>query len=76
MQGNTGIAQDLLHALGNGRCARHAWRLNARRLEQAWHHGRLPNKEVVRPLNDRTPAGKCAHHAARVQIGNQLSRAG
>ena len=60
----------MLHALGNGRRARHARRLNARRLEQPRHHSGLPNKEVVRSLNDRSPAGKCAYHATRVQIGH------
>lgn len=64
-----------LHVLGNGRRACHTRRLNARRLEKPRHHGRLSNKEVVRSLNDRTPAGKRAHHAARIQIGHQLARA-
>ena len=65
-----------LHALGNGRRARHARRLNARCLEKPRHHGRLSNNEVVCPLNDRASSGKCAHHAACIQIGHQLARAG
>ena len=72
-QSNARLAHHVLHALSNGRRARHAWRLNARRLEQAWHHGGLPNKEVVCSLDDRTPAGKRAYHATRVQIGHQLA---
>ena len=76
MQLHARLTHHKLHALGNGRRARHSWRLNARRLKQPRHHGGLPNKEVVRSLNDRTPASKCAHHAARIQIGHQLARAG
>ena len=76
MQLHARLTHHKLHALGNGRRARDAWRLNARRLEQPRHHGRLSNKEVVRSLNDRAPAGKRAHHAARVQVGHQLARAG
>lgn len=63
------------YTLGNGRRARHAWGLNARRLEEPRHHGRLSNKEVVRSPNDRTPAGKRTHHAVRLQVGHQLARA-
>ena len=76
MQLHARLTHHKLHALGNGRRACHTWRLNARRLEKPRHHGRLSNKEVVRSLNDRAPAGKCAHHAARVQIGHQFARAG
>lgn len=76
MQLHARLTHHKLYALGNGRRACHTRRLNARRLEKPRHHGRLSNKEVVRSLNDRTPAGKCAHHAARIQIGHQLARAG